>query len=66
MRGSQRDWVRRLQLEKQAEERAATQSAEDREEDRRAQEQLVEELREANVSEAQISYFQKVQRLFGH
>ena len=26
----------------------------------------LEELREANVSEAQISYFQRVQRLFGH
>ena len=56
----------RRRIERQAEERAAARNAEEQEEDRRAQQQLVEELREANVSEAQINYFQKVQRLFGH
>ena len=38
----------------------------EQEEDRQAQEQMADELREANMSEAQISYFQRVQRLFGH
>ena len=53
-------------MEQQAEERAAARSAEEQDEDRRAQQQMVAELREANSSEAQISYFQRVQRLFGH
>ena len=56
----------RRRLEKQAEEKAAAQTAEEQEEDRQAQSRLVDELRSANVSEAQISYFQRVHRLFGH
>lgn len=57
---------KRRTLESRAEERAAARPEEEQEEDRREQEQLAEDLREADMSEAQISYFQKVQRLFGH